>query len=55
MQEQWSRGRNGQKETVEFYVEVTGYDHEPTGTVEVSIELLRQMLNDLGYFKEDID
>lgn len=55
--QRWSRGRNGEKQSVEFYVD----DHEaygenvtePTGTVAVSIEVLTGMLKELDFFKED--
>lgn len=55
--ETWSRGVNGIKQSVSFYVEES-YESdprvEPSGTVEVSIECLSQFLAELGYFRETL-
>lgn len=55
--ETWSRGVNGIKQTVVFYVDEQPESDpriEPSGTVVVSIEVLSQMLADLGYFRETL-
>lgn len=53
--ETWSRGVNGIKQSVTFYVDESPEPDprvEPSGTVVVSIEILSRMLADLGYFRE---
>ena len=56
--ETWSRGVNGMKQSVTFYVN-EAYESdprvEPSGTVEVSIEYLSELLAELGYFRETLD
>lgn len=54
MYQTWARGKDGSKHSCQFWVETTDYNdgQEPTGIVEVSIEILTEMLIELGYFKE---
>lgn len=51
--EKWSRGNRGTKESMVVVIDETGNDAEPTGTVVVSIELLRSMLIEMGFFKDE--
>lgn len=46
--ERWSRGQD----VVHFYYNPTKNEQEPTGIVEVSVELFREMLTEMGFHKK---